>query len=311
MTGCQTAVSTTTPTKIRKHWAQSFGKLYGTVYLAESSDGGLFSITHIQHPEQQASLPPVIMLPGMFTNRNFWCSPKGIGLAAYMAELGYDIWLIERRGLGETRGMPNSRSGLNECAVIDLPAAQQFIWQKNPQPAFWMGHSFGGVVIAAAIAEQHIHQSKVAGLITFGSQLTVGKLGLNPPVSWLTPIICKLVGQFPARAFKMGPENEPTEAILDAASWVSSAKQRGDFRYWKNFSSIQVPVLSISSDADKVDPWQGCKVLFDKMGSENKRWWLLGKRQQNEFDYDHPGMVISKSAQKEVWPEVVAWLEAN
>ena len=43
---------------------------------------------------------PVILLHGSFSNRRFWYSPKGIGLGAYLARQGFDVWVPEMRGHG-------------------------------------------------------------------------------------------------------------------------------------------------------------------------------------------------------------------
>lgn len=297
--------------EIVKHWAESFGALYGSTYICRSADGGLFSLTRLQDPNQPAHGNPVIMIPGMFTKRNFWCSPKGVGIGAYLCREGYDVWLFERRGLGESPKAQEARKGLNECATIDLPAAQAFIKQKNNKPSFWLGHSFGGVIAAAAIAEAHLDPSSIAGLCTFGSQLSAGKLALNPPNTWLTPLFRKLFHEMPSAALGFGPENEPWDAISDSGLWVSMAKKRGNFRFWKNFQHINVAALCISSTHDKVDPWKGCFELYEKLGSENKQWRLLGKSEGDQHNYDHPGMVISKAAQQEIWPFIAQWLKQH
>ncbi|MEX5623669.1 alpha/beta fold hydrolase, partial [Pseudomonas syringae] len=48
----------------------------------------------------QAVGVPVILLHGSFSNRRFWYSPKGVGLGAYLARAGFDVWIPEMRGHG-------------------------------------------------------------------------------------------------------------------------------------------------------------------------------------------------------------------
>lgn len=48
---------------------------------------------------------PVILLHGSFSNRRFWYSPKGVGLGAFLARAGFDVWLPEMRGHGLSRNI--------------------------------------------------------------------------------------------------------------------------------------------------------------------------------------------------------------
>jgi len=45
------------------------------------------------------------------------------------------------------------------------------------------------------------------------------------------------------------------------------------------------------------------------MASRDKQWTLLARDQGYAQDYDHPGIVVSKAAQTEVWPQVLQWLQ--
>ena len=45
---------------------------------------------------------PVILVHGSFTNRGFWLSQKGKGLASALLEKGFDPWMLELRGHGDS-----------------------------------------------------------------------------------------------------------------------------------------------------------------------------------------------------------------
>lgn len=307
---CQLAA----PPKILSHGAESFGDLYGKTLQCESKDGGRFALTHI--PQQveggEGKGAPVLMTSGMFTGRGFWVSPKGLGLAAALAKAGFEIYIYERRGVGESPrdylAKAEARSGLNEAIMYDVPAVQGFIAQRNPQPLFLMGHSFGGVALAASLATNYMNRSSIRGVVLFGSQLTVDKPFLNPPMSVVPKVLCKTLGYFPSKKLKMGPFNESPAAMQDAVNWVSAAKARGDYVFWTGFDKLTMPVLSISGSKDDVDPAEGVEFLMNKFASDDKTFKLLSKAAGNLKDYDHVGMVVSKEAAQEVWPMVSDWL---
>lgn len=300
------------PPQILSHGAETFGDLYAKTLICESRDGGQFALTHIpvqvEGDAAVAGNAPVLMTSGMFTGRGFWISPRGLGLAAELARRGFDVYILERRDLGQSPKNNAARAGLNQAIMYDLPAVQGLISQRNSQKLFLMGHSFGGVMMAASLATKHLKQSGIAGLVMFGSQLTVDKAFLNPIGSWLPKLLCKTLGYFPAKQFKMGPYNEPPAAMLDAINWVSAAKQRGDFVFWQGFGDVTVPVISHAGGNDTVDPPAGVQQLLEKFGSADKSYRLLAKSEGCAQDYDHVGMVVSKAAATEVWPAVAEWM---
>ncbi len=263
-----------------------------------AGDDARFHVTHVQGA--RSDRPPVVYLPGMFTARNFWLSAKGIGLAAYLARQGFPGIIVERRRTG-----CGGRPGLEDHLTRDLPLVQQLVEETWQQPAFWMGHSFGGVLAARAVADS-LNQSRVLGLVLFAAQFEVGKRGLHPPVSWLTSVVSRRLGRFPARRLGLGPMDEPPEAMIDAIRQVTEGRRKPEIR--QSLRRITVPVLAISGLGDKVDPTRGCEMLVSYFSSKDKRFIAAGKANGFLEDYDHPGIVVSKPAQQEIWPLVLDWL---
>ncbi len=263
-----------------------------------AGDGGRFMVTHVYGTENP--LPPVIYLPGMFTGRSFWLSPKGIGLAAHLAKQGFPGLIVERREQG-----CGARPGLEEHLLHDLPLVQAQVWKLWSRPAFWVGHSFGGVLAARAGAGP-LDMNQIAGLVLFASQFEVGKRPLHPPLSWLTAATARLLDRFPARRLGLGPQDEPVAAMLDAIRIVTQGRRKPDIR--EALGRITIPALAISGLGDRVDPSEGCEKLIAHFASRDKRFIAAGLRNGFGEDYDHAGIVVSKGAQQEIWPIVSEWL---
>jgi pimeloyl-ACP methyl ester carboxylesterase len=88
---------------------------------------------------------PVILLHGSFSNRRFWYSPKGIGLGAFLARQGFDVWVPEMRGHGlSKRNHDYARNRVADYARYDLPAIGAFVREQSAQVPHWIGHSLGG-----------------------------------------------------------------------------------------------------------------------------------------------------------------------
>ncbi|MFC3093208.1 alpha/beta fold hydrolase [Alteromonas sediminis] len=292
--------------KIIKTNEKKLGKHAATVYHLQSPREGYLAVTHLPVEDAKGA---IVMLPGMFSNRKFWISDKGIGLAGFLADAGYTCWIVDRRGMGDAAQALRDQQTLFNAMEVDLPAVQTLLKQKGHDSAYYMGHSFGGVINGISIANGYLKADGVAGLINFSSQLTVGKTFLNKPYSALIYGITGIIGYWPSRFFKMGPENESKHVMRDSCRLVEWAKGQDKASFWRGFEQITCPVLAFGSVGDSVDPPAGCEAFIAPMGSSNKQFTLLGKAYGHRKDYDHVGMLVSKEAQQEVWPMVLAWLD--
>lgn len=272
--------------------------------IIEAGDGGRCRLTRAA-ADNTPTKAPMVMVSGMFTGRRFWLSDRQVGLAAYLARHGYPAYIVQRRGLSDSPAC-EARAGLNEHVEYDLPAVQRAVADHDDRPAFWIGHSFGGVMSALACG-RHLDADRVAGLVLFASQFEVGKRMLDWPANRLTRGLARALGYFPARAAGLGPENEPVAAMADATRWVETGRRQRDLR--DALARIGQPVLALSGVADRVDPSVGCERFIGHFASTDKTFERAGKARGYRMDYDHPGIVVSKTAQREIWPRVVHWLD--
>ena len=129
---------------------------------------------------------PVVLLHGSFSNRRFWYSPKAIGLGPYLARAGFDVWIAEMRGHGLSPRNENYRDNhVAQYVRYDLPAIADFIIEQTGQTAHWIGHSLGGVILAAALGGGYLDEARARSVALFGSQISRIYWPLKlPPVEW-------------------------------------------------------------------------------------------------------------------------------
>lgn len=271
--------------------------------IAAAADGGRFALTAIE-PQGETTRAPVVLLHGMFTDRRFWLSDKGVGMAPYLATRGHPVFIVQRRGISDSPAT-DRRCGLEEQVRYDLPAVQAIVADQYPAKAFWIGHSFGGVTAARAVAET-LDAGQVAGLVLIASQFEQCKRALDWPANLATRALVRLCGHLPARAVGLGPVNEPAAAARDACRWVSQGRRQPAIR--QSLQRITVPTLALSGVADTVDPAAGCERLVSHFSSAHVHFVRAGLEQGFARDYDHAGIVISKPAQAEIWPLIGDWL---
>ncbi len=248
---------------------------------------------------------PVVLMHGMFTDRRFWLSERGIGLAAYLAEHGHPVYILQRRGLSDGPDCVGARLGLAEHMAHDIPAMAALVAERHGRPAFWIGHSFGGVTAARGLA-RHVAPDAIAGLVLLASQYEKAKRMLDWPGNLVTRGLARLRGRLPARAVGLGPVDEPAAAAIDACDWVARGRRSSIIR--DDLARLSCPVLAISGNADKVDPTPGCRAFVDATQSLDTTFMEAGTAHGYAQNYDHPGIVVSKDAQREIWPVIGDWL---
>lgn len=302
--------------------ADILGELSEDVYLVKHNrdkDKSVeVAVSHLSLKNRTPSNGPLVLVHGSFTNRGFWLSRKGEGMARYLLEQGFDLWLMEHRGHGNSpRNDDYRHNTVERYALFDLPAVNEFVQEKSGQIPAWVGHSLGGVMIAAALAAGALHPNNCRAMVLFGTQVIKRPAYLWVPFMRLRmKLKAARQDELYGRALRIGPENEPFGIIKE---FVDRYKLFGGWRFaqskinllplWQK--DLGVPLLNVAGVADTTDPVNGCQRFGELYGGGNKENLLLGKVQGFSRDYGHIDMVVSKDAACEVWPRISAWLAAS
>ncbi|WP_277374551.1 alpha/beta fold hydrolase [Pseudomonas sp. AA-38] len=256
---------------------------------------------------------PVVLLHGSFSNRRFWYSPRGLGLGAYLARAGFDVWIAEMRGHGlSPRNTDYRNNSVAQYARYDLPAIADFVFEQTGQAAHWLGHSLGGVVLAAALGGWYLDGGRVRSASLFGSQVSRGHWPLKlPPVQWSARLALRLFPYLSGRRLKRGPEDEPIGIVREFLRWQRLFGRFGEPErdWWAGLAEVRLPVLAVSAVGDRQDPAWACRKLLQQCGQASTTFLLLSKANGFSSDLGHIEMLVSKEAQTEVWPLVKHWLQ--
>jgi pimeloyl-ACP methyl ester carboxylesterase len=256
---------------------------------------------------------PVVLLHGSFSNRRFWYSPKGIGLGAYLARAGFDVWIAEMRGHGlSPRNESYRNNSVAQYVRYDLPAIGDFIFEQTGQAAHWIGHSLGGVILAAALGGEYLTQSHARSAALFGSQVSRVYWPLKlPPVEWGGRLLLRAFPYLSGRRLKRGPEDEPIGLALETLRWLRLFGRFADAErdWWAGLTQVRMPILAVGATADHQDPVWACRKLLEQCSAAPAQFLLLGKDNGFSSDFGHVEMLVSKEAQREVWPLAEYWLQ--
>jgi pimeloyl-ACP methyl ester carboxylesterase len=313
---------------------KSSSELFPVTLLRADILGGLsediYLVKHNRDPDQSVQVAlsrlgkadqetekrgaPVVLVHGSFTNRGFWLSQKGRGLASYLVEQGMDVWMMEHRGHGQSpRNDDYENNTAERYARYDVPAIHEFIQEQTGKSPAWLGHSLGGTVIATAVALQAFATPPPA-FVMMGTQVVRPNLSLQIPLAGqIARGVVRFKKELDGRQMKIGPENEPAGIINEYLArhslfgrWKSPSTGELLLPLWKQ---ANVPMLGISAVADTTDPAKYCQRFYRMYGGP-KEELLLGKSSGFSKDFAHVDMVVSPEAEVEVWPKISQWLSA-
>ncbi len=269
--------------------------------------------------------PPVLLLHGAIENGRMFYSNSGKGLAPFLARAGYDCYVADLPGRGESkpRIRRGSSFGQTETITEDIPAMADYIRSLRPGVRQrWIAHSWGGVMMASTLVRFPEYIPLVDCLVFFGTKRTVRTQG---PARWLyidlvwnrlCPLLAGVFGYLPAGKIGIGSDSETRSSLLQSIEWVKPSPwvDPGDgFSYAEAAQWVQLPPAWFLAGGD--DPVLGnpadVRDFAAETGIPSFRFTLLSRSRGYSLDYDHINMLTHPAAVKEIFPEVAGWIKGR
>ncbi|WP_434629763.1 alpha/beta hydrolase family protein [Chromobacterium sp. CV08] len=265
---------------------------------------------------------PVLMVHGVMANGRTFYTESGKGLAHYLADAGYDVYVADLRGRGRStpKTGPRSRHGQTETICEDLPALHAFVRERSGgRRVRWIAHSWGGVHMTSCLARFPSIAAQVANAVYFGSKRSVRVRNLNKLIEvdflWNTAArwLIKACGYLPARRIGLGADDESDKSHLQSKLWAQPrpwVDSDDGFDYAKAARGGHLPPILYFAAAD--DPCRGhpddVRRFRDESGPHVSRLRLLARRAGNLHDYDHVSLLTHPDAPRDHFPLVLDWL---
>ncbi|MEE9335607.1 MAG: alpha/beta fold hydrolase [Granulosicoccaceae bacterium] len=259
---------------------------------------------------QKQNLGPVLLAHGTFSNHR-----SMRGMAQHLADTGFDCWSLDFQGHGHS-DKPTIDPSFDSMSIEDAAAALDHLKALYPSQAIvWIGHSGGGLAVLTLLCRQPEYKAAIKAIVSLASQAThAATLNKHRIAIQLSSVITRLMGYAPGKFFKLGPENEFGPVMAQWYRWSLTGQWLGDdgFNYMDALPTITTPALMLSGSGDEfIAPPQGCRALFDQLGSPDKQYQECGLQTGFAENYNHSRLLSSRSASREVWPLVANWLAAR
>jgi oxygen-independent coproporphyrinogen-3 oxidase len=153
------------------------------------------------------------------------------------------------------------------------------------------------------------------GVVTLASQATGAGLTVRGLATISGIVAANNLGHYARRRLlRLGPESEPRGVLNQWAAWNLSRRWRGrdGTDYLGALGAVTTPALCFAGVGDRyIAPLEGCRRVFAALGSKDKNLLICGRGHDFAEDYDHARIIASRGARQEIWPKILAWLQAR
>lgn len=274
-------------------------------YSVRASDGVDLAL-HRLDPIPTGSRSPVLLAHGAFASHTVWLRGGSArrGLAHFLQARGHDVWLNDWRHHGASAREPQPFAWhFDDVIRRDGPAFLDAIRRETGMSScVWVGHSIGGVIGLAVLARDP--DTGPTEIVTLGTPGPVMGLWRRSLAS-VTVGICRVMGRFPARALRFGPEDEPALVLSEWMNWNLEGRWVGadGYDYLAALERGYTPLLSVAGSGDRIfAPADACRALLDRVGGTEKTLAVVGPT------LTHAGLLLDPRADEECWPLVAEWI---
>jgi predicted alpha/beta hydrolase len=253
---------------------------------------------------------PVILTAGTFSNWSFWLGTRSTGFARLLARSGFEACVLDFRGHGASqKPAPGQRWTFDQWGRLDVPAAVRAIAAEGRRPLL-VGHSAGGASILAALAAEADVRDVVPAAIIAATPLPWLQRW-RWAGAWSMRFASRFLRRFPARLFGLGPEDELPGVMQQWMDWNIRGRWVGDdgTDYVVAFRNLDLPLLFLAGAGERrFAPPDAVYGLFRAVNSRRGTLVTAGRATGFSRDYDHVDLIVSRDAQREIWPLMLDWL---
>jgi len=317
---------------------------------ARTEDGWEISLIHYKPVGEPRGLP-VLLCHGISANGRNMDLDATHSLARFFAAHGRESFAIDLRGGGASDMPDPAKGrgylySIDTFATFDIPVAIGKIRAMTGAPKVdYVGHSMGGLIGYIYLARGG---DLINSFVVLGSPVRFAwGEDLERRLKWASDVLqhhldfvdthllvdmtTPLHGALHTIADDVlyNPENMAVATwkkfMATGVSTISGGVLRqfalwlekdamlsadGETDYLEALRRVTVPILVVAGKVDRLGPAPAVKPGYEAMGGP-KRFFIAGEENGFSHDYAHMDLVIGERAAQELWPRLLAFVEAN
>jgi len=237
---------------------------------------------------------------------------------------------------------------LDDMVREDIPVVLDHIKAATGHDqVWWIGHSLGGIL--GYVTLQGPRAGDVAGIVAIGSPGDFSSTNRILRRGHRAADLLPRTGQVPSRGLARfagplvhlapdsnllhailnydnielssmvsfvnpGMENISTALVRQYRSWLVSGfveSADGEVNYSEGLAKVTAPALLISGRVDHIVPPWVVRAAYDRLGSADKSFVVLGQGWGTRHDYGHGDLLVGSRVVEEVFPLISEWMESR
>jgi pimeloyl-ACP methyl ester carboxylesterase len=287
---------------------------------------------------------PVICVPGLGADSTNFDAPPPWGLAPWLAEQGFDTWVVDPRGTGLSKLEMAKWVGVtfDDFVGLDMPAVLDHIAHTTSVPeVMWVGHSMGGLILYGLLATGR--GARVRAGVTLGSPLgfpqgwdavpylkplkSLGGLVPGLHVAEISQLLAPLAmrfdnpllrrfivldnvdGAYARRLMYRAIQSIPRGLMLQFRDWLEADAFRSVDKtvdYRSRLSGCRTPMLVVAAAEDGLAKVDAVRRALPLLS--NVEYVLAGKEGGFSTDYGHIDLLFGRNAHVEIFPRLRTFL---
>lgn len=286
-------------------------------------------------------------LPGQLTARGydvFVVDLRAAGGSHRSGPVGRVNLLLRETPLPEINA---GRWNVDHLAKLDIPAILDHVSEATGKPAVnWVGHSLGGIImfpylelspepervhafvsLGGTVAQAHTPQTQMIranrGLRVLLRGVSTGRiargmsLGRPPGLDKIDRLYYSSENVEPLtidRFYGYTLEDPGRGMLSQLEPFLSEGRllsEDGAVDYVELLGTIDRPILMVAGEGDLMADVDSMALTYNALGARDKMMLTYGRKHGHFDDYGHCDLVWSRHAPREIFPDVIDWLDAR
>jgi predicted alpha/beta hydrolase len=256
----------------------------------------------------------VLCTHAMMAHGRYFGASRRPGFAAFLAERGIEVFVLDWRGHGLSRPPDPRRDQwcFDDYVELDLPAAIAAVARAagvSPAELVVLGHSLGGLVTLAALGTGRIGPLRALALASTSVWLPgpTGSRGRRALMA-LYDMSARPFGFAPIRLARAGTDDEPRDYVAQLAGWARTGRwtSRTGVDYLDALARIDVPAWAFVGAGDRLCRPDDAEALRGRLRAAAPLR-IVGEAHGDAFDPDH-FRLFTDGQMAPLWEEMTAFV---